>query len=89
MVLQKENGKKKRLQWSRKTLQASCIKWRCFNTLCPRRSGRYFADNIFKYIFLNESIWFPIKISKKSVPKGPIDSIPALVNKMAWRPGDK
>ena len=31
-----------------------------------------------------------IKISLKFVPKGPINSIPALVQMMAWRrPGDK
>ena len=40
--------------------------------------------------FLNENIWISIKISLKSVPKGPIDNIPALVQIMAWRrPGDK
>ena len=33
---------------------------------------------------------FPIKISLKFVPKGPINNIPALIEIMAWRrPGDK
>ena len=33
---------------------------------------------------------FPIKISLKFIPKGPIGNIPALVQMMAWRrPGDK
>ena len=61
-----------------------------FNTLRPRQNGRYFADDIFKCIFLNENVWIPIKISMKFVPKGPINNIPALVQIVAWRrPGDK
>ena len=57
-----------------------------FNTLRPRQNGRHFADDIFKCIFLNESVWIPIKISLK----GPINKFPALVQIMAWRrPGDK
>ena len=44
------------------------------------------ADNIFKYIFLNEIV----RISLKFVPKGPIDNKSALVQVMAWRrTGDK
>ena len=37
------------------------------------------ADDIFKYIFLNEDATISIKISLKFVPKGPIDNDPALV----------
>ena len=60
------------------------------NTFRPRQNGRHFADDIFKCIFLNENVWIPIKISRKFVPKGPINNIPALVQIMAWRrPGDK
>ena len=60
------------------------------NTLRSIQNGRHFADDIFKCIFLNENIWFPIKISLKSVPKGQSNNIPALVQIMAWRrPGDK
>ena len=60
------------------------------NTLRPRQNGRHFADDIFKCIFLNESVWIPIKISLKLVPRGPINNIPALVQILAWRrPGDK
>ena len=56
-----------------------------FNTLWPRQNGPHFADDIFKWIFLNENV-----ISLKFVPQGPIDNIPALVQIMAWRrPGDK
>ena len=44
----------------------------------------------FKCIFLKENVWIPIKISPLSVPKGPINSILALVQIMAWRrPGNK
>ena len=60
------------------------------DTLRPRQNGRHFADDIFKFIFLNENVWIPIKISLKFVPKGPINNIPALVQIIAWRrPGDK
>ena len=60
------------------------------NTLRPRQNGRHFADDIFNFIFLNENIWIPIKISLKFVPNDPINNIPALVQIMAWRrPGDK
>ena len=63
---------------------------KCFNTLRPRQNGRHFADDIFKYLFLNENVWIPIKISLKFVPKGRINHIPAMVQIMAWRrPGDK
>ena len=50
-----------------------------FNTLRPRQNGRHFADDILKCIFLNENVWIPIEISLKFVPKGPIETIPALV----------
>ena len=60
------------------------------NSLRLRQNGRHFADDIFKWIFLNENVWIPIKISLKFVPHGPINNIPALVQIMAWRrPDDK
>ena len=60
------------------------------NTLRPRQNGRHFADDIFKWIFMNKNVWIPIEISLKFVPKGPINNIPALVQVMAWRrAGDK
>ena len=37
------------------------------------------ADDIFRCILLNEKFCILIKIPLKFVPKGPIDSIPALV----------
>ena len=61
-----------------------------FYSLRPRQNGRHFADDIFKYIFLNENVWIPIKISLNFLPKGRINNIPVLVQIMAWRrPGDK
>ena len=60
------------------------------NILKPRQDGRYFPDDIFKCIFLNEKVLILIKISLKFVPKCSINNIPALVQIMAWRrPGDK
>ena len=60
------------------------------NPLRPRQNGRHFANDIFKWIFANENVWIPIKISPKFVPQGPINNILALVQIMAWRrPGDK
>ena len=60
------------------------------NALRPRQNGRHFADDIFKWIFLNENVSIPIKILLKFVPQGPINNTPALVQMMAWRrPGDK
>ena len=47
------------------------------------------TDDIFKSIF-NESVWIPITISLKFVPKGPIDYNSALVQVVAWhRIGEK
>ena len=61
-----------------------------FNTLRPRQNGRYFADDTFKHVFMNENVRISINISLKFVPKGLINNIPALVQIMAWRgPGDK
>ena len=59
--------------------------WIAFNTLRLRQNGHHFADDIFKWIFLNEDVWIPIKISLKFVPQGPVNNITALVQIMAWR----
>ena len=61
-----------------------------FNTLRPRQNVRYFAENTFKRIFLNENVVISIKISLKFIPKGPISYILTLLQIMVWRrPGDK
>ena len=38
------------------------------NTLKPRKDYSHFADDIFKWIFLNEIIWILIKVSYKVFP---------------------
>ena len=48
-------------------------------------NGCRFPNNIFKWIFLNGTVWIPIEISLKFVSKGAINNIPALVQIMAWR----
>ena len=76
-----------KMEWE---ITAASPRGQWVNTLRPRQNGRYFADDIFKCIFLNENVWIPIKIWLRFVPKGPINNIPALVQIMAWRrPGDK
>ena len=48
------------------------------------------ADDISKWIFLNENDRIPTQISLKFVPKSLIYNKPALVQVMAWRrTGDK
>ena len=60
-----------------------------FNALGPGQNGHHFADDIFKFIFLNENVWISFKISLNFVPKARIHNIPAFVQIMAWRrPGD-
>ena len=60
------------------------------NTLRSGINRRHYTDNFFECIFLNENIRIPIHIILKFVSKGPINTVPLLVQKMAWRrPGDK
>ena len=60
------------------------------NSSPPGQNGRYFPDDIFICILMNERFCIMIKVLLKFVPKGPINNIPALVQIMAWRrPGDK
>ena len=59
-------------------------------TLWGRDKMKHFADDIFKRIFFKENIWISIKIWLKSIPRGQINNISALVQTMAWRRlGDK
>ena len=51
----------------------------------PRQNGCHFADDSFKYIFLNGNAWIVIRISLKFIPKGQINNFPALVEIMVWR----
>ena len=61
----------------------------CVNISRPRQNCRYFADGMLKCVVLNENVRISLKISLKFVPKFRINTIPALVQIMAWRlPGD-
>ena len=58
--------------------------------ISPWQNSRYFADDIFRCILVNEKLCILNKISLKLIPKGPIDNNPALVQIMVWRQvGDK
>ena len=61
------------------------------NTLRLRQNGCHFADDIFKWIFLNENVWISSNFWLKFVPRNQINNKLALVQIMAWRrrPGDK
>ena len=47
--------------------------------LKPEQNGCHFADDIFKYVFLNENVLISIKIPLKFILKGSTNNIPALV----------
>ena len=55
----------------------------CLNSSTPGQNGRLFTDDIFRCILINENFCILVKISLNFVPKGPIDSNPALVQIMA------
>ena len=64
--------------------------WISINTLRPIQSGRRFADDVFKCIFLMEMYEFCLKFHWSLFLRLPINNIPALVQIMAWRrSGDK
>ena len=50
-----------------------------------QQNGRHFADDISRYIFLNEKFYILIRFSLKFVAKGTIDNKWALVQVMDWR----
>ena len=45
------------------------------NTLRPSQNGSHFADDIFKWIFLNENIQISMNISLKYDPEGQINNL--------------
>ena len=45
----------------------------------PDKTATILADDIFKYLFLNENDRIPIQISPKFVSRSSIDNKPALV----------
>ena len=90
LVFSLENG----LQWLDKVLSKHPYMLQgakpTINALRPRPNRRHFADDIFKPIFLNETVRILINISVKFVPRGQINNIPTLVQIMAWcKTGDK
>ena len=78
-------------QWWPRRIYAALGRWAWVwwvEELTPRQYGRHFADDIFKCIFLNKSVWILINTSQKLVPKGPNNNTSVLVQIMAWcRPG--
>ena len=56
--------------WDREEQEHVMCSLQLFNTLRPRQSGRHFADDTFKRIFMNENVRISIHISLKFVPKG-------------------
>ena len=66
----------------------SYLMWNILDGL--RQNGRHFADDIFKYIFLNENCYFIFKFHLKFVPKCLIDNKLTLAEILACRrSGDK
>ena len=60
------------------------------NIARPRQNSRHFAEDSFKFIFLDENCCILIQILLKFVPKGPFNSKPTSVHQMARRrAGDK
>ena len=56
-----------------------------FNSFFPGQNGRYFSEDIFKCIFMNENFCILIQISLTFVPNGLIDNSRALVQLLAGR----
>ena len=66
------------------------IRQQAINALRLRQNSRRFPDDILKRISFEENYCILIKIPLKYVPNGLINTIPALVQIMAWhRSGDK
>ena len=63
---------------------------RTLTQLPPGQNGHIFADDILRCFFVNKKFCISVKISLNFVPRGSIDSDPAMVQIMAWRRiGDK
>ena len=70
------------LKWICRVLQTgsdSVIFYTQNNSTPSGQNGRHFADDIFRWIFVNEKVCISIQNWLKCVPKGPIDKNPALV----------
>ena len=49
------------------------------NTVKPEQNGRHFPDDLFKCIFLTETVHIFIQISLKFIPQDPVYDILSLV----------
>ena len=58
--------------------------------ICPTpwKNGRHLADEIIKWIVVNENGYIVITIALKFVPRGPVDIKKALLQVIAWRRTD-
>ena len=61
---QKYSNRPRIPKWVTVRCYTSCQHFFFNNTLGSRQNGRHFADDIFKYIFLNENFQISIKISQ-------------------------
>ena len=61
-----------------------CNHYNAFWLISPWKMAAILADDIFKWICVNEKDRFPIEISLKFVSRSPIDNKPVLVPVMAW-----
>ena len=59
-----------------------CLYWLTLNSSPPEQNGCHFADDVFKYIFVDEK---SSQILLKFVPEGPIDNNTALVQVLGTR----
>ena len=76
--------------WACHTSEYLCLVVLTLNLSPTGQNGRYFADDIFICIFVNEKFLIVIRISLKFVPKRPIENSQSLVHRMVWcRPGNK
>ena len=55
-------------------------------TLRPKQNGRHFADSTFELIFLHKNWDISSKISLKFSPRGLVNNMPAVIQRMASYP---
>ena len=71
-----------KIQLNCKPTMVQIMAWRrtsLIYLISPERNGCHFADDIFKYIFMNEIFCISLQISLKFVPESPINHKSALV----------
>ena len=66
------------IEVTQSTFLTHLLQRKVLNSSPPGQNGRHFADDNFKFIFVNEGCRILIEISLKFVPKHPIDNNPAL-----------